>query len=493
MDAATFAVAVGSLLAAGKVVEWLTKRRRKKPKEPLDTPLMRIGSGGDVFTRRDLLRSVSIMGASGSGKTSGSGLAFGRAIVKAKTGGLIIASKPEDREFWQAIFVEAGRADDLIIVAPDRPHRFNFIDFIGGDARETAQSILTVAETLTRMQGGGRDPFWDQQNRRTLHNAAEVLRQAYGFMDMYSIQYFINDAPISLEHQRSPEWRTGMHHRTILKAEEKALDDISKHDFNLAANEFWGVEWPLMNEKTRSSIVAGVMGYLHVFNTGIVRELISNPNPNISPAVMDAGKVVLVDMPVATHGANGAFVAGAWKYATQRHVLKRKAAPDTPITVIWIDEYQNHITSFDAKYLAECRSHHGCMVVLTQSLHSYFSSIGGTQAQSHAKGLLSNFGLRVFHALGDSESAEYASSLIGRDLMHLTTGSIPQSPPFVNRDLLSLGWSQQYESLLQGRAFMTGLRTGGADSGFMTDAWVVKSGMPFSTGFNYIKVSFAQS
>ena len=93
----------------------------------------------------------------------------------------------------------------------------------------------------------------------------------------------------------------------------------------------------------------------------------------ITPEVFEQGAWVLVDYPVANYGVAGAFIAGAWKYATQRHVLRRAATEETPVTCIWIDEYQNHITSFDAKYLAECRSHLGCMVVLTQSLHSFFS------------------------------------------------------------------------------------------------------------------------
>ena len=49
----------------------------------------------------DLLRSIAIFGASGSGKTSGSGYQLAKAIIMAaglRIGGLILASKPEDRE-----------------------------------------------------------------------------------------------------------------------------------------------------------------------------------------------------------------------------------------------------------------------------------------------------------------------------------------------------------------------------------------------------------
>jgi hypothetical protein len=474
------------------------ERRRRAPKhhpDGLDTPLFG-WSKDDPFTRRELLRSVSIMGAAGSGKTSSSGYQIGKAAVRDRAiGGLIIASKPEDRAFWQAIFQQAGRGDDLIIFAPGEDHAFNFIDFERGDAREITQCIMTVAETLYRSEGAGRDPFWEQQNRRTIHNAAEVLKQAYGRLDTWALQRFVNDAALGVEQITSPTWQGGFHSTSLDLAIKRAGSAVQQHDIDLAAKEFWLNEWPCMNDKTRSSILAGVMGIFHVYNTGIVRELIST-RTTVTPEVMDEGKWVLVDMPVANYGVGGAFVAGAWKYATQKHVLRRAATAESPITVIWVDEYQNHITSFDAKYLAECRSHHGCMVVLTQSLHSYFGSIGGKEAHSHAKGLLSNLGTKVFHALGDNESAEYAASLIGRGVIHMGSGHLtPQGQPFedvMGRTRISTGWSQQIEMMLQGRAFMTGLRTGGAENGFMADAWVIRSGVPFSNGENHMLIGFSQ-
>jgi hypothetical protein len=436
------------------------------------------------------------MGASGSGKTSSSGYQIGRAAVRdRKIGGLIIASKPEDRAFWQSIFEAAGRGDDLIIFAPDQPHAFNFIDFEKGDARDITACIMTVAETLYRTEGVSRDPFWEQQNRRTIHNAVEVLKRAYGRVDTWTLQRFINGAAISPGQVTSPDWEESFHGISLDLAIKRAATVIQQHDIDLAAKEFWINEWPSMNDKTRSSILAGVMGILHVFNTGEVRERISG-GTTISPTAFDEGRWVLVDYPVADHGVSGAFIAGAWKYAAQKHVLRRQAAADTPITVIWCDEFQNHMTSFDAKYLAECRSHYGCMVVLTQSLHSYFSSIGGREAHSQAKGLLTNFSTKIFHSLGDAESAEYASSLIGRTVLHMGGGHMqPYGQPFsevMGRLPISTSWSQHVESLLQAREFMTGLRTGGADNGFMADAWVVRNGNAFSNGYNHMLVGFSQ-
>jgi len=491
-------LAGAAVIAALALAKRLEKRRRKPPPtEPLDTPLFG-WSERDPFTRRELVRSVSIMGSAGSGKTSGSGFQIGRAAVRDRgIGGLIIASKPEDRGFWQGIFEGAGRADDLITFGPGHPHAFNFIDFEKGDTRDITQNILTVAETLSRMEGGHESPFWKQGNQRAIHNGVEVLRSAGGRLSTWDLQRFINGAATSGAMLHDETWRAGEHNRILGVAIGKANTgtDSQRHDIDLAAKEFFLNEWPVMAEQTRSGILAGVMGILHVYNTGIVRELISG-HTTITPEVMDEGKWVLVDCPVSVYGISGAFIAGAWKYATQRHILRRQATANSPITVIWIDEYQNHATSFDFKFLSECRSHKGCMVVLTQSLHSYFASIGGKEAHSHTKGLLTNFGTQIFHSLGDSESADYASSLIGRTLTHLGGGQIQrQGVPFdefIGNSPMSTSWSQHYESLVQGRAFMTNLRTGGPDCDFMTDAWVLRNGRAFSNGYNHMLIAFSQ-
>ena len=109
------------------------------------------------------------------------------------------------------------------------------------------------------------------------------------------------------------------------------------------------------------------MGLLHIFNTGVVRQLISTET-NVTPAVLDEGKSIFIDMPIAEYGVAGAVVCGAWKYATQRYALRLHATGDSKIICLWIDEYQNSVTSFDSKFLAECRSHLACMVVLTTAL-----------------------------------------------------------------------------------------------------------------------------
>jgi hypothetical protein len=154
----------------------------------------------DPFPIRDLLRSIVIFGAAGSGKTSGSGYLIAKSLAACrKIGGIILASKPEDREFWEGIFRKAGRARDLLVFNAATALRFNFIDFIlrnGGDTREITKAIMVISETLEQGGGEGRqhDPFWRRQNERMIYNAVEIVRLATGTVTAPDVQAFINKA-----------------------------------------------------------------------------------------------------------------------------------------------------------------------------------------------------------------------------------------------------------------------------------------------------------
>lgn len=57
---------------------------------------------------------------------------------------------------------------------------------------------------------------------------------------------------------------------------------------------------------------------------------------------------------------------------------------------------------------------------------------------------------------------------------------------------LTGSFSEHYENIVQENVFMNGLRTGGKANGLACDAIVIKSGLPFSTGENWIHRTFLQ-
>ncbi len=157
-------------------------RKRKHVLDELDQPLLN-WTPYDCFTKRDLLRSVCVQGASGSGKTNFVGYQFAKALASDRgIGGIILASKPvEDRQYWQGIFAEAGRPNDLLIFAPDMPLRCNVMNWeshSGADSRELASCLMVYGETLRRGEGsGGEDnQFFKDQSERMLQLAIDPAR-----------------------------------------------------------------------------------------------------------------------------------------------------------------------------------------------------------------------------------------------------------------------------------------------------------------------------
>ena len=159
-----------------------------------------------------------------------------------------------------------------------------------------------------------------------------------------------------------------------------------------------------------------------------------------------------------------------------------------------MDEYQKVASSFDPAFLAECRSHSGCMACLTQSIHSLYTRI--REAGEHgADALLTNFYHKVLHTLGDEKSASYASSLIGRRLktrVNVSSGGEDNAyDALYGPSKVTASTSQSIENILEPRAFQQGMRTGGRAHGYVVDGIVVRS-EAFSNGEVFLRVSFSQ-
>jgi len=478
-----------------------TSHTRRRQPDMLDRVLL-AWNESDRFTVRDLLNGgVAILGRTGSGKTSSSGKAIANALARLPgSGGLILAAKPgEDRGMWERIFKAVGRSQDLLVFSPDSPLRFNFLDYEmaqGGHTRNITRTLMTIGETLGNSDSDGREDssFWSKEQERMIYNAVEVVKLATGRVSAPDLHRFITGAATTPQQFTSEEWLAGFHNQCLKTAWEKPKTAMEQHDFELA-KEFWLNEFVFMADKTRSSIMTGVMGILHIFNTGIVRELASS-GTTVTPDDLFAGKWVLIDMAPSEWGDIGLFIAGGWKYLAQKAVLKRVAHDQSNIATIWADEAQQFVNSFDAHYIAQCRSHRGCMVYLTQSLHAYYAALPGEAGRHQADSLLTNFHTKILHALGDIETANWASGLIGKSLQIFTGGSMSPSEGLYD-DLMGSSqytgnFSQHYESILQANAFMHGLRTGGAANGFVCDCFVIRSGEPFASGENWLATSFDQ-
>lgn len=478
-------------------------RRGKRPLDDLDRPLFRLGAN-DVMSVRDLLNGgLLVTGITGSGKSSSSGRQLGIALARdPNTYGLILSAKPvDDLAMWKRIFANAGQSDRLLVFDADQsPLRFNFLAEAarGGSTRDIVQCILTISETLrfgSHAKGGDNDAFWRTQTERVLHHAVEVLQVARGAVTASELQQFISTAAVQKASLHDPGWRTSFHSQCLERAHATPKSTQGQHDY-LQAVDFWCSEFPQWEDRLRTSVLAQVFGVLFIFNSGLVHERVSTTTNFTFDDLRRERRWLLVDTSPSALGPNGTFIGAGFKFLMQRYVLRQAAGVGDPIHVIWCDEAQQWANEFDGAYIAQCRSHRGCLVFLTQSIHGFHPlDSGNNKAKSLT--LLGNFATRIFHALGDVETAHWASESLGQRLeTHIGGSSQPSASildEMMGRGQFTSNFSSQYEPVLQPAALMTGLtRMGGPAHDYLCDALVIRPGRPFSSGENYLHVVFSQ-
>jgi hypothetical protein len=114
----------------------------------------------------------------------------------------------------------------------------------------------------------------------------------------------------------------------------------------------------------------------------------------------------------------------------------------------------------------------------------------GGDAKARVDSLMGNLCTKIFHANSDAETNEYASRLIGNDIINLGNTGTQQEHLSINFTK-SVGISSQFLPQVQPRKF-TILKSGGSMNDFKVQAIMAVSGREWSDGKNYFNVTFTQ-
>lgn len=488
---------------------------RRKPAPALDPwdlsrPLVH-WTDQDAWTIRDSLEGMLTVGASGSGKSSGSGETHARAMLAAGFGGVVFTVKPGERQQWERLCREAGRADDLVVFGPSSPLRYNFLEDemtragAGAGFTENIVALLVVAlSVLERASGGGggRDDegFWRRSLRQQIRNVVDLLSLATGRIcvpDMYRV---IVSAPTSLEQVRSPEWQSESYCFQMLRAaDSKEKTPAQEADFRIVS-AYWCLEFAGLSDKTRSVITSSFTSLVDPLNRGLLRDLLCSET-NITPAAAEAGNIILLDMPIKEFGEVGLLAQLIWKLAVQRHMERRDVRSSPRPVFMWADEAHHLVVPGDALFQTTARSSRVATVMLTQTLSNFEAALGGSEkGKAETTSLVANLLTRIFHNNSDPATNEFASNLIGRTLQDFMNSGSSRSydgwlPILAERDRqlqTSAGCSESYEFEVQPSVFSE-LRTGGPENRGIVEAIVFRSGRRFSqTGRPWMLATFQQ-
>lgn len=489
----------------------------------------------DTWTVDDAVKGVSILGGTGSGKTTASGKALALKYLREGWGGIVLCAKTDEADLWRSYCQEAARENDLIVFSKGAIHNdgefkgeqivFNPIDYEmkrdGGGAGEThniTNIFMNIYRMGNRIAGEGdtkEERFWDSALKRCINRVVELIKLAgedLTYRNMIRVLAFkdgitdeqVLDVSEKLQIDSELEGEKELHEDAnfCLVCLARAFLNLSINDpdeedletqnaYSLVYNYFLH-ELNSIGGKTKGTVKESFMGLAEPFLSGLLSRHFSG-RTNIFPEwTYTKHKIIVLDFSIKEYLDAGIISQCVFKMMFQQAIERRKTT-DFPIPVfLWADEAQYFLNPYDQIFLTTARSALASTVYLTQNISNYLSVLGsGGDAKAKVDSLMGNLCTKIFHANSDAETNEYASRLIGNDLLMVDTlGSTMQTYNF--NDSQSKGSAPQFLPQVFPKQF-TELKTGGVYNEYEVQAILLVSGKIWKDGKNYKRVAFKQN
>ncbi len=462
--------------------------------------ILRDWGNGDAFRVLDALTGVSVMGATGSGKSSAIARHIAYGYLSNDFGGILLCSKPEEAGIWKNWAAETGRLDDLILFDSSAEFRFNFLDWCGtwtgkgGGVSTTIVSLLDeIADAVVNAggenKGDGRDKFWTGSLHLLNFYLVELVLLAGLRISLPLLRSILTSAPRSVEEAKGEAWQSESTCARVLGEADKATakaDDDTRTAFEDCQNYFLH-DYPNLSERTRSIIHMSFIILVQPFLSRPLCKLLSS-DTNIKPEDTWDGKIIIIDLPVQEWRLAGRVANILWKYCFQISVLRRSQPADRKSFLrpvfLWADEAQNFITKFDAEFQAVARSAGACTVYLTQNRESYLNVLGNFSAVDC---FLGNLQCKLFAQSSSSDTNVWASKLLGERWVYTNATNVGnghrENGQFSGQANSSSGVtrSEQKRLYVEPSVFTT-LKRGGELHNFQVQAICYKGGHLFPSG-----------
>ena len=506
----------------GAAKTWFEQIKEKHfpPEKPTEA-ILDLG-GGDLWTKQDAFEGTQIFGATGSGKTTGSGQKIALGLLRAGFGGLVLTVKLDELDTWKKYAEAAGRRDDLLVLEPGGDYDFNFLEY---EQEETAklfgeESGITLTDNLValfcsvmevseRNQSGGSSGFWQKTLRQLLRNAIDLILYAGQPLNFQNIYNVIITGPthfsyvVNLEDATCVQWQTDSFCWQCLQKIEASIgeEDPRYADVEFTA-KYWIKEFPNLAPETRSSIIIHFTSMADGFLRGVLRDLFSpisrSNKTRLDPARIHQGKIVVINLPVKQFNELGQFAQVLYKFVWQRATERRRPKePGQKPVFLWADEAQFFVNSNDMLFQTTARSAQAATVYLTQNISNYYAIMSGAKGKAETDSLLGNFQTKIFHANGDSVTNMWAADLIGHawDYRENFSSSISSRGDQDASSSHSSSFNETFQHQVLPKNFTT-LKKGGEHAEFWVEGFIFQGGRSWTsdegTALNYKAIKFKQ-
>lgn len=483
---------------------------------PDDIPLIAWGEEDSprVWTLKNAFEGVLIMGATGSGKTTGSGAAIAESFLRQGFGGLIMTVKADEAERWRRLCEYCGRPEDFICVQRGGDWKLNVLAYVAeatGRGKGLSENLVAFCRTLlaisTRSQGVGlNDQFWQTASAQLLNATFDLFLLSGSQPAFDRLSDFIAAAPTTDIPKSEPAWlKVPVFGGVLARAKTAAVSPEDKRILKRATG-YWFDIYPALAAKTRSSITLGVYSMLDAFRGRDIPALISS-DTNLTPESIMSGKIVVLDLPVEELGQTGLLVQSAWKYLFQTALERQSRAgkPGRRPVFLWEDEGQRFFSEHDHHFQATARSARVCHVVLSQNVHNFYMEFGNHGYEA-ANSVFGNLNTKIFHANSDPQTNQWAATHFGQELrtrVSISQNSTPRRPASkeMSDSFLealnppsNVGFSthEQWEYAVRPEEFNC-LRNGGPENDFQVDAYITWTGATGHNEKHFTQITFNQN
>jgi len=270
-----------------------------------------------TIPERGLFTGIAILGAIGSGKSSGAMYPFAEQILAYKAddkekriGGLTLEVKGDFCQKVNEILTRHGRAEDYIEISLDSDYRYNPLH----NDLDSYALAYNIASLLNNLFGRGKEPFWQQAYTNLVKFIILLHKVAYDYVTFFDVYQCAISPPILEERiEEAEEILLGRHYvaitpkiygeraadlaglgfvhdekedrylapataelRELLKkrgvpSEARAVLDPSQADPDKleqleAVKRWFNDDWKRIEPKLRTSIVEGVSVFLSLFD-----------------------------------------------------------------------------------------------------------------------------------------------------------------------------------------------------------------------------------
>jgi hypothetical protein len=430
-----------------------------------------------------------IFGATGSGKTTGSGAKVARGFLRSGFGGLVLCVKKDEPALWQQYAQQVGRADDIRMFGAREGDGFNFLEYEqrrrgdgAGHTENLVQLFVQVTEIVSQKRRSS-EPYFELAMKQLLRNTIDLITLGGERVDLGTIAAVIQSAPQTPEEAVSSQWlKSALCARLLARADDNTqADQRRRPDYEITAN-YWLGELPRLDHRTKSNVISTFTTLADALLRGKMRQLFCAAT-TLTPDDLLDGKIIVVALPVKEYAELGQFAGVIWKFLAQK-ALERQERPTRPV-FIWADEAHHFTTSHDQLFQTTARSARAATVYLAQNYPNFLAALGGEQAaKARVDSLLGNLQTKIFHQNSDPETNDLAAKTISKFLHYRRSETNG-----VESNSSTMQPTVDFE--VQPQAF-TMLKKGGTQNRCVVDAIIHQGGRQWSSGRTWIRTTFNQ-